>query len=78
MHIDTSRGHLPLQHQLQGFQVFEVWNVEMKRQSKRLSIYSDSVTHPCVFSTEDRPSLTCDIVLIITRLGSARAALAIG
>lgn len=31
MRIDTSRGHLPLQHLLRGFQVFEVWIVAMKR-----------------------------------------------
>ena len=36
MRIDTSRGHLPLQHLLRGFQVFEVWIVAMKRLSKRL------------------------------------------
>ena len=31
MRIYTSRGHLPLQHLLRGFQVFEVWIVAMKR-----------------------------------------------
>ena len=30
-HIITPQGHLPLHHHLQGFQVFEVRNVEMKR-----------------------------------------------
>ena len=31
MRINTSRGHLLLCHLLQGFQVFEVRNVKMKR-----------------------------------------------
>lgn len=43
MRNNTSRGHLPLHHHLQGFQVFEVRNVEMKR---RVNAFLQNVVTP--------------------------------
>ena len=44
MRINTSRTHLPLHHHLQGFQVFEVRNVEM---CAKVNAYFKNVVTPC-------------------------------
>ena len=62
MRINTSRVHLLLQHRLQGFQVFEVRNVEMKR---RVNAFLQNVV-TLAFPTQCPPCYGC-----IASLGSA-------
>ena len=74
MLINTSRGHLLLLSSLTNLKFLRFQSVKNKRLSKRLSIYSDSLSHLIQSSLVALPLLPASVgstIAGITVLGSA-------